>query len=219
MKIDLDAIAIPDEPEYPETTEVSVAGDYVFFVTKGYDESPLHPLKEFDEMGSVFSFNSHWGEHADDYKRDALLAEFGSDAVMLHYTDGNDFEWYVLEGDESAADGVWVPDDALIGYAESAGEKRGSPERTARMRKYAAEALTEYNDYINGNVFRWRVVVYRARRFEDGEVSTDLKDYKKMIPVEDESCSGIYDDKHNYLDAEVRRAVGEIVYSLNKDAA
>ena len=183
---------------------VILHGEKIAFVELAYDSNASNPLEDWDETGTIHSFNRRHTNFIDPTSEqfEALQAEHGADLIPLSYYEHGQCLWFVVGSDTPAGvefqwdgtrfAGVWVPDAGLKGYADDENEPLGSPERIARMSEYAKQACTTYTDYCNGSVYGYSIEVYNVRRDEAGTVWDDEYDYRRETATDEDSCWGFY---------------------------
>jgi hypothetical protein len=184
---------------YEPYSEREIRNGHIIFKKIVHDECSSNPLEDWDAMGSIFSFNSRHCNHIDREQVEAYIDEYGEDAVFLSYFEHGNCLWGVagtmsgmpdFRWDGVGTAGLWIPDKYLLEEAEKM--EKGSPERLAKMKKWAGQACEVYTQWCNGEVYGATVEVYKVRESVSGDIYDRREDYRYETSVFEESCFGFF---------------------------
>jgi hypothetical protein len=183
-------------PAYDKTETVSVIGKHIVFAKIEPDGDASNPTDD-DGFGTFYSHSTRHinFKHPDETSE---ILESDPDAVALSYFEHGNSLWMVAElparpGVEFQWDGVrfagiWVPDQCI---RESYSGQDGLTRREW-MVKQAKGACETYTQWCNGDVYGYNVEVFDLKLDDDGEPLDLESDYRRELPVFEDSCWGFY---------------------------
>ena len=181
----------------------------IAFIAIHYDESSQNPCEEWDGFGQIRSLStSHINnisiEEIESMLEDPIEKE---QMVPLSYFEHGNSIWGVKGTMSSMPDfnwdgvdfaGVWIPDDECIKtvdiYEKEAIEKGKEFNRNEKFKEMASQACKTYTSYCNGEVYGFRLELFRLQIDSDGEPIEEKGNYDHLDELFEDSCWGFYDD-------------------------
>lgn len=210
-------------------------GKLIAFVSFHYDQDAVNPCEDWDGFGMIRSLSTKHGnnisiEEVEDMLQDEVCKK---QIVALSYFEHGNCRWGIRGTMDSMADfnwdgvnfaGIWIPDSECIAsvdiWEKQAKEKGEEFNRYKKFEEMAEQACKTYTAWCNGEVYGYRIELYRFQFDDDSEPIDDQSYYECNIdPLWEDSCWGFYDDDDmKYIQDTILESLNLHLNSMKKKA-
>ena len=179
----------------------------IAFVSFHYDQNALNPCEDVDGSGTIRSLSTkHINNISIEEIEDILIDKICKEqTILLSYFEHGNCIWGVQGTMDSMPDfkwdgvsfaGVWIPDKECIAsvdiWEKEAKEKNKKFNRYEKFVEMAKQACETYTSWSNGEVYGYRIELYRLQFDDDGALE-DQSYYEDEIDLLwEDSCWGYY---------------------------
>jgi hypothetical protein len=181
----------------------------IVFIAIHQDETSQNPCEEWDGFGDIRSLNRNHSNSISIEEVEGLIQDETDkeQTIPLSYFEHGNCLWGVkgtmngmpdFNWDGVGFAGVWLPDLECIKtvdhYEKEAKEKGEKFNRNDKFKEMATQACKTYTAYCNGEVYGFRLELFRLQFDGDGEPIEEKGNYDHLDILFEDSCWGFYDD-------------------------